>query len=172
MQSKIRLLTLSIVFFCGGLASSFAIPPSSQSSILIQMTFPKEAIDMSDLDVRDHLNQPVNSTSKRKALERLFTQSLNRLLLFNITPAKQAMWELMSKSLTGMAGWITKTFYNQIDSVTLWFSSKKWKEVILTSNHLKMKWGGTDPEHHFINNPRSSFQFLVGNIISSTQLLR
>jgi hypothetical protein len=58
------------------------------STLNFQLTIPKVSLDLSQLEVRDSQNRVVKSHLAKVQLEFLFVQSLNRMLMNNLTPGQ------------------------------------------------------------------------------------
>lgn len=57
----------------------------------VRLSLPAAVVDVSDLDLRDRWNRPIKSSQATAEMKRLFVQSLNDHLLFNLTPGARAL---------------------------------------------------------------------------------
>ncbi len=169
MKKKFILLT---AFLVGGALLLPCAPVSSeQNDIHITITPMKEAIDLSDLDVRDELNRPVTSPEKKKSLEALFVRGLNELLLMNLTPARRHMLAMAERQWNVLFGLLGRAVKMAGTRLCAWVKETKIKfnfslvSLSALPLHLLQK-------DLLKENARNSFQFLISSIISSTCLLR
>ena len=84
-----------------------AAVPAQAPGFRITFALPAENLDFSDLDIRDENNQPIQAPQIRQRFEDLLNQSLNRMLIENLTPLRRAYIALLSRELDAFADWLT-----------------------------------------------------------------
>lgn len=90
MNNKKRVHFFATLFLLIGLIFVPHFTPANATASLIsfQIAIPKPAFDLSKLEVRDNQNRLVTSPVAKVQLEFLFVQSLNRMLMNNLTPGQ------------------------------------------------------------------------------------
>jgi len=171
MNKKLKFILLSAILMGGG--AIFLCPDYSNSADAPKFSImpPRQALDLSDLDARDSLNRPVKSLAARKNLENLFVRSLNDLLMFNLTPARRNFLIMMEQTWNHLFGWLSRRFLEAGSGLYSWLRNEKnkFKNGLVSFNELHLN---CPKGVRLEENARTSFQFLVSFILSSTYLLR
>ena len=166
-----RTIFLAALLFGWGIPFSIFSFHKKETPIQASILVPTISLDLSDLDVRDSLNQKVKSPAAREQLKSLFVNGLTTLLVFNMTPGAKMVADMLAKSWNIFSRWFGTASQHVFNSVVAWFQSKKSQIKIVTSSI-----GGA------LIYPRESvgrnlsftpdFATLASSIISSTRILR
>ncbi len=155
-------LVLTAVF---QLQSIAAAAPSAPFTL----TLPSASVDLSDLDVRDHLNRRIASPEKKNQLRALFERSLMVLVLENLTPAKRLLNFILNQSWNGAFGWLHQAVRKATVVLAAWIAKTKWALTRLAESRGAVH-AFTSRWRHY--NAQTNFHSLIPTLLSSTTLLR
>lgn len=96
----------SVLFFASWGAGLLAAVPITTSPIRLSIDLPAQNIDFSDLDARDANNRPIASPRVIRRFEDVLNQSLNQLLIENLTPAHRAWMQMLIHPVDAFGDWI------------------------------------------------------------------
>lgn len=142
--------------------------PSHPIQAMIQI--PRESLDLSDLDVRDEFNRVIQSTEKRKSLERLFVKSLNELLLNNLTPVQREKMNRLYKFISKANFWLEQSTKFITRSIAIWFQEKKKELSRLVLNAANV-YKSNEIEIHKSLSWQYTYSDLIPSILASSRLL-
>ena len=163
---RIKLVLILTGIFAGGIVPSLFSQPTQKFPGL-QLTVPQESMDFSDLDVRDVNNQPVSNHAAVNQIRQLFIQSLNQMLLENLTPVRRAYLKILSQywdHTSGLLRNIVKFIYSKLEA----FLSHVKFLVRFTMANLGQVSSVSSIHLHVIS-PLQSLSLLL---ITSVQILR
>ncbi len=171
MKKTLRSLFLAAILLGWGWKCSFAFAdPASPQIPLFSISLPSYATDLRDLDARDSNNRPIRSVAAKQELKNIFVNNLRDLLLQNLTPGRRAMLAFLAHSWDLVSGWMKPLLSDFSGTVNRWWQKNKFRIGALPVI------GSCTREVSVIRfwffSSRTSFQFLISHLLSSTQILR
>lgn len=172
MNKSIRCLLIAAAFLVGGVYSSGPFAISADQTIPVSIALPTASLDLTDLDLRDASNRPIESAAARQRMESLFITGLNHMLLMNLTPGRRQVLATLASAWDIAAGIIKRAFANSFSHIKAWWQERKIKKIRFSESFGCLglrRWPSNDAFEEPSGTP---FLFLTEALLSSTHILR
>ncbi|MCG3205658.1 MAG: hypothetical protein KCHDKBKB_02380 [Elusimicrobia bacterium] len=162
-------MMLQIVFAFASQHCGASNSNNNQNPLRISIALPSEALEFDDLDVRDQWNRPINTAKEKTAFSALWSENLNKKILFSLTPVRlklmsllQATWDMFAAQIGYRGAFIWR-------SIKFFFHNEKIRVnfvPFIASSAV------SPPVYHLsFDSSGNPFSFFLHAVISSTRLL-
>lgn len=172
MKKSISFAIFLSAFIAGMSCRVSAVSISPPVDSLISLVPPAASLDLSDLDLRDGQNRPIRSKKALLAMRLLFTNRLNDMLIYNLTPAKRRFLLWTSTVWDTASGWIKRRAIDRLSTVAAWLQVKKIRIVRILIVWHKPIFQLTGSSSSFDHDRDNRFLYLLDSLLSSIVLLR